>query len=179
MGSLANLMNYDLQLNNKYKLSFEDNPDLDYFIKNMNLPMEGLSQEMLPFGNKRLTGLVPVETVTMEFWETTDFKVYTFFRDWQETIFNFDTKVYKVLDNEDDKYKNATLTFMYSNGFTQEEGKKFYLKKLTPLTINEYTLDEESGEPISTIVTLGVNTISTHGETSGYRGGSGQTGITL
>jgi hypothetical protein len=161
MGTIDRLLSNELQLTNKFELSFTDNPDLTYFVKSTNLPIPGLSQEVLPFGNKKLTGYVPVETVTITFWETVDLAVYSFFREWQEKIFDFDKKVFKVLQSEYDKYKTATITTKYSNiGGRILSGIRFRLTDVTPLTIEEYTFDEETGEPLFTIVNLSIGNVT-------------------
>jgi hypothetical protein len=157
MGKLDQLLSNELQLTNRFELNFNDNPSLTFFIKSTNLPIPGLSHEVLPYGGKKLTGFVPVETVSMTFWETVDMAVFNFFRNWQETIFDFDAQVFKVLQSEDDKYKTATISTKYSQfGGIEKEGQKFLLADVTPLIFEEYTFDEEIGDPLMTTINLSI-----------------------
>lgn len=161
MGALDKLMMHDLQLANRFKLSFNDNEDLEIFIKSTDIPLEGFTYDTLPFGKKEINAIKPVETITFTFYETPDFAVYKFFKEWQEDFYDFDKKAFKVLNEETDKYKDASIkTIYYDFSYTEREGKSFYLRDLCPVSINTYTFDETNGEPIETVVECSVNEVT-------------------
>lgn len=155
----------DLQLNNRWYCYFEDLWKSSFMVKSINLPFEKLLTETKKYGDKKYVGFVPVETITITFFENTKFEIYKFFKDWMDKIFDSETKTFRVLDNVNVKYKTAKISFYTSIlGLTSIE---YNLKDLMILGINEITLDQESGVPLEWSVDLAVNDITSSNATFG------------
>jgi len=143
----------DLQFQNKYYIQMEGLLKSAILAKSINIPLEKLTTETTKYGEKHYIGFTPVETVTITFYETTLFEVYSYFKTWKDLIFNSTTKTFNVLALESLKYRSATI-LMYSSSLTSF--KRIYFDKLMILGINEITLDPTNGAPLEWSVDLAV-----------------------
>lgn len=139
------LLLQDLQLDNQWNVKLDDLPNSTFMVKSINLPFEQLLTETKKYGQKFYTGFTPVETLTITFFENTRFEIYEYLNNWYDTIFDREKRVFKVLTNRNDKYKNGTIAF-YRPDTTIT--KTFALTDLQILGIDEITLDQESSEPL-------------------------------
>lgn len=76
------------QLNNLWEVYFEE-PDhfTRFHARSTSIPFPLLTTHQRVTGEKHYNGFTPEGEITIEFWETVDWKVYEYFRSWQRRAF--------------------------------------------------------------------------------------------
>ena len=113
-------------------------------IKSVSLPFWKIETDTSPIGYKYITKVTKDTEITLEFWETMDWKVYRWFKDWQNLTYDPDTKNFKTPI----EVRNGFLVFKDNNW--EFNTKKFLLKGLIIKEISDFDLTYENGEGLVT-----------------------------
>lgn len=175
--ALNRIFDEEYQLVNNWKMYFQDNSDATFQITNTNIPFPKLAYETKGYGKKELIGYDPSGEVSITFRADVGFRVFDYFDDWLNDIYDFRNLEYKTLVNETQKYKNAVIE-MYStrslglgagllnayNPFrdsrTKQTNKTFLLQDMFPLGFGDISLDDTTGEPLSVQVDFAFQRLS-------------------
>lgn len=160
----------DLQFQNMWVLEFNEFPNKDYFIKETNLPLYKLSLEKTKFDL-----VVPVEkegfsSFTMTFYETVLFEGFNIFKNWIDSLYDFENRVWKKGFHKNKKNAKIKYIMMYNKSpfdfmnfiNTISGGKNYKIQKtaefellgLSLVGIDDISLDTESGDPLTFTVTM-------------------------
>ena len=161
----------DLQLGNRWRLDIGVLPgglglgivpgNISFLAKSTNLPTSKLVVETHASGAKFYDGYEEVDSITMDFWETSNHRVRDYFNIWKESIFDSVEKKFKIVTNIP-KFRQGTLTF-----FASQDAQGFFPLKTYQLvdmliqSVAEQSLDQENGDAMITSVTCSLQRVST------------------
>jgi len=185
------LKSYNFQLDNLYYFVIEGNSkddlkSIDFFAKSHSIPMDTLEVESFPFGKKFYKGYTQVEDFEITFllpdaYTTGSENPLIYFTEWLNIIYDYKNKCFKVLESEEDKYRNARLTLLtydydvnsqmstaevfIGSGFSKSF--EIVLQNLMPLGFDNIEVDDETGDPMQVTMKFaceGVTLYSPYGE---------------
>lgn len=161
---------------NNFDFEFEDNPNIKYQLRSITLPFRKLATSTSRSGNKYYSAITFIESVSMTFFETTDLKVMSYFKNWFDTI--FDEKTNRFIANQTTKngiltiYKsaeNGTKALLIDEGGVQKiitipvfkdvNAIRFKYTGLRPLSFEDLTLNYETTDTLTLSVALTLDSI--------------------
>jgi len=77
-------------------LSLANDIGIKFKVRSATLPFEKLKTETRPTGDKYYFEFEPIETVTIEIYETTAFNTFRYFNTWKESIYSTLTRTFNV-----------------------------------------------------------------------------------
>lgn len=92
---MQKIQGYDYWNPTLWEFSFEDNSEISFFVKSINLSFMQLQAETYNTGHKYITEYTPEEEFSIGFLETEDFKVMDYLDDWLDSIFDKRKRVFK------------------------------------------------------------------------------------
>lgn len=84
---------------NLWEFSFIDNAEIQFLVKNITLPFISFTQQTQNTGIKYLEAYESESEFSITFLETKDMEVYDYLKEWQDTIFDKQRRVFKNGDH--------------------------------------------------------------------------------
>jgi hypothetical protein len=120
---IEDYLNYNHQRKNLYFFTIDGNnyslglKSIDFFASSHTVPMDSLKTEDFPFGKNYYSDYEPIEDFEISFLlpdtsVPTDENPLHYFMKWLNQIYDFKNKCYRVLSDENIKYRNARLLLL-------------------------------------------------------------------
>lgn len=147
----------DHQKLSNWTFSFNDEEDFEYRIRSVNLPFFTLTHESTTSGRKFYNGVQHVDTISLDMYETLDYRTKQKLDELRDQVFDIEQKVYKSNISPATAYPTGILTF-YGEGDTIT--KVYKLERMRFLGIGEISLSYDDGGPLVYSVTFAIDNIS-------------------
>ena len=105
---LTSVAKLAFQHSSLWELLIEGAEDMKFRISSVSLPFIAFETQTRKTGSKHYIEYKPEEDFSITFRETSDFSTYDYFKDWQDQIFDYRTRVWKTGSKG---FRNFTLAF--------------------------------------------------------------------
>lgn len=133
---------------NDWDFIMNDNPFIRYRVKSCSLPFLKFSISERKSGEKFYKEVEHPGNFTMEIYETPAYDTYTYFKAWQDSIYNPETRTFNI------NVLPRSAVLIFNTGFVENSIISFKFTELKLQGFEPLSLNYESGNPLTYSLSL-------------------------